>query len=192
MKPQAIYLDKYNGWYSVSDEAYYDEDETLEIDGQRVSKTSGSKVEWVEEKSYFFKLSSWEKKLLDFYITNPNFISPNSRRNEVINFVKKGLKDLSISRTTFYWGLKVPGQKDHVIYVWLDALTNYLSAVNFPNISDELYKDFWPADLHVIGKDILRFHAIYWPAFLLAADIKLPKLFLDTVGFCLIKKCQNH
>ena len=170
-----IYLDKYNGWYSVSDEAYYDEDETLEIDGQRVSKTSGSKVEWVEEKSYFFKLSSWEKKLLDFYITNPNFISPNSRRNEVINFVKKGLKDLSISRTTFYWGLKVPGQKDHVIYVWLDALTNYLSAVNFPNISDELYKDFWPADLHVIGKDILRFHAIYWPAFLLAAKIEPPK-----------------
>tara|TARA_B100001989_G_scaffold250505_1_gene227771 strand:+ start:187 stop:1725 length:1539 start_codon:yes stop_codon:yes gene_type:complete len=170
-----IYLDKYNGWYSVSDEAYYDEDETLEIDGQRVSKTSGSKVEWVEEKSYFFKLSSWEKKLLDFYKTNPNFISPHSRKNEVVNFVKKGLKDLSISRTTFSWGLKVPGQKDHVIYVWLDALTNYLSAVNFPNISDELYKDFWPADLHVIGKDILRFHAIYWPAFLLAADIKLPK-----------------
>jgi len=170
-----IYLDKYRGWYSVSDEAYYDEDEILDDNGSKKSKISGSKVEWVEEESYFFKLSAWSKKLLKFYEENPNFILPESRKNEVVNFVKKGLKDLSVSRTSFSWGIPVPGNKKHVIYVWLDALTNYISALNFPNTNDKLYKDFWPANVHIIGKDILRFHAIYWPAFLLAAKLKLPK-----------------
>tara|TARA_B100001123_G_scaffold412072_1_gene508923 strand:- start:2526 stop:4061 length:1536 start_codon:yes stop_codon:yes gene_type:complete len=170
-----IYLSKYKGWYSVSDEAYYNPDEVVEKNGKKVSTFSGSQVEWVEEESFFFKLSAWEKKLLDFYEKNDQFILPVSRRNEVINFVKSGLKDLSVSRTSFTWGIKVPNNNKHVIYVWLDALTNYLSALNFPNVDDKLYKDFWPASLHVIGKDILRFHAIYWPAFLLAAKIKPPK-----------------
>jgi len=170
-----IYLDKYSGWYSVSDEAYYDEEEVVDDNGSKKSKISGSKVEWVEEESYFFKLSDWGKKLLKFYEENPNFILPQSRKNEVINFVKKGLKDLSVSRTSFSWGIPVPSNKKHVIYVWLDALTNYISALNFPNTNDKLYKDFWPADVHIIGKDILRFHAIYWPAFLLAAKLKTPK-----------------
>ena len=169
-----IYLDKYSGWYSISDEAYYDKDEIIEIEGQKVAKDSGSKVDWVEEESYFFKLSSWSKKLLDHYKNNQDFILPISRRNEVVNFVEKGLIDLSISRTSFSWGIKVPKNKKHVIYVWLDALTNYLSALNYPNKDDELYKKFWPASVHIIGKDILRFHAIYWPAFLLAAKIPLP------------------
>ena len=170
-----IYLDKYSGWYSVSDEAYYDVEEIVDDNGTKKSKLSGSKVEWVEEESYFFKLSAWGEKLLNFYNENPNFILPTSRKNEVINFVKKGLKDLSVSRTSFSWGIQVPNNKKHVIYVWLDALTNYISALNFPNTNDKLYKDFWPADVHIIGKDILRFHAIYWPAFLLAAKLKPPK-----------------
>ncbi len=170
-----IYLDKYNGWYSVSDEAYYDEDEIEQIDGIKKSKTSGSTVEWVEEESYFFKLSNWSEKLLNFYKANPNFILPKSRKNEVISFVEKGLKDLSVSRTSFSWGIPVPKNEKHVIYVWLDALTNYLSAIDYPDTSSKIYKSFWPADLHVIGKDILRFHAIYWPAFLMAANIPLPK-----------------
>jgi methionyl-tRNA synthetase len=170
-----IYLSKYQGWYSVSDEAYYNTDEIVKKDGKSFSTFSGSEVEWVEEESFFFKLSAWEKKLLDFYEKNKNFILPNSRRNEVINFVKSGLKDLSISRTSFSWGIKVPDNDKHIIYVWLDALTNYLSALNFPQTQGEKYKKFWPADLHMIGKDILRFHAIFWPAFLLAAKIEPPK-----------------
>ena len=170
-----IYLDKYSGWYSVSDEAYYDEDEIEVKEGLKISKISGSKVEWVEEESFFFKLSSFQNKLLDHYKKNEDFILPQSRRNEVISFVEKGLKDLSISRTSFSWGIPVPENKKHVIYVWLDALTNYLSALNFPNTDDIKYKSFWPADVHIIGKDILRFHAIYWPAFLLAANLPLPK-----------------
>ena len=170
-----IYLDKYKGWYSVSDEAYYDDDEIEDKDGSKIAKSSGSKVEWVEEESYFFKLSSWSKKLIDHYKSNPRFILPLSRNNEVIKFVEKGLKDLSVSRTSFSWGIPVPKNKKHVIYVWLDALTNYLSALNYPDTSSNLYKEFWPADLHVIGKDILRFHAIYWPAFLMAAKLPLPK-----------------
>ena len=170
-----IYLDKYSGWYSVSDEAYYDEDEIEEKDGIKTSKISGSTVEWVEEESYFFKLSAWQKRLLDYFEKNKEFILPKSRRNEVIKFVEKGLKDLSISRTSFSWGIPVPENKKHVIYVWLDALTNYLSAINFPNTNDKKYKSFWPADVHIIGKDILRFHAVYWPAFLLAAKLPLPK-----------------
>ena len=174
VKSGDIYLSKYKGWYSISDEAYYASDEIVDKDGKKFSTFSGSVVEWVEEDSFFFKLSSWEKKLLEFYEKNEKFILPISRRNEVINFVKSGLKDLSVSRTSFTWGIKVPNNDKHVIYVWLDALTNYLSALNFPNTNDVLYKNFWPASLHVIGKDILRFHAIYWPAFLLAADIKPP------------------
>ncbi len=175
VKSGDIYLDKYKGWYSVSDEAYYDDDEIDEINEIKVSKLSGSKVEWVEEESYFFKLSAWSQKLLEHYQSNPNFILPSSRNNEVVKFVEKGLKDLSVSRTSFTWGIPVPKNQKHVIYVWLDALTNYLSALNYPDTSSKLYKNYWPADLHIIGKDILRFHAIYWPAFLMAAKIPLPK-----------------
>ncbi len=170
-----IYLDKYSGWYSVSDEAFYDDDEIEDKDAYKIAKSSGSKVEWVEEESYFFKLSNWSNKLLEFYKNNPNFILPVSRKNEVIKFVEKGLKDLSISRTSFTWGIPVPKNNKHIIYVWLDALTNYISALNFPDIKNEKYKNFWPADLHIIGKDILRFHAVFWPAFLLAAKLPLPK-----------------
>jgi len=169
-----IYLSKYKGWYSVSDEAYYSSDEISKQNGKNIAKLSGSTVEWVEEESFFFKLSAWGDKLLDFYEKNEKFILPISRRNEVINFVKSGLNDLSVSRTSFSWGIKVPGNDKHVIYVWLDALTNYLSALNYPKKNNQLYKDYWPASVHVIGKDILRFHAIYWPAFLLAAKITPP------------------
>ena len=170
-----IYLSKYSGWYSVSDEAFYNENEIETKDGEKVSVNSGSRVEWVEEESYFFKLSKWQDKLLDYYEKNPNFILPQSRKNEVVSFVKSGLRDLSVSRKSFSWGIKVPSNEEHVIYVWLDALTNYISALKYPDISNELYNNFWPADVHIIGKDILRFHAIYWPAFLLAAKIPLPK-----------------
>ncbi len=170
-----IYLSKYSGWYSVSDEAFYSEDEIQEIDNKKTAKTSGSIVEWIEEESYFFRLSKWQEPLLKFYSENPKFILPESRKNEVISFVKSGLKDLSVSRKSFSWGIKVPSNKDHVIYVWLDALTNYLSALNYPHTNNDLYKNYWPADLHLIGKDILRFHAVYWPAFLLAANIPPPK-----------------
>ena len=174
-KNDDIYLSKYSGWYSVSDEAFYNEDEIEDLDNKKVAISSKSPVEWVDEESYFFRLSKWEKPLLEFYEKNPDFISPASRKNEVISFVKSGLKDLSVSRKSFSWGIKVPNDDDHVIYVWLDALTNYISALNYPNKDDELYKKFWPASVHLIGKDILRFHAIYWPAFLLAAKITPPK-----------------
>ena len=170
-KNEQIYLSKYAGWYSISDEAYYSEEEIDDTDGQKFSKSSGSKVEWMEEESFFFKLSEWQKPLLKFYQDNPNFIQPESRRNEVINFVESGLKDLSISRTTFKWGIPVPNNSKHIMYVWLDALTNYISATNF----FDNHNNFWPADVHIIGKDILRFHAVYWPAFLMAAKIPLPK-----------------
>ncbi len=174
-KNDDIYLSKYSGWYSVSDEAFYNEDEIEDLDNEKVAISSKSPVEWVDEESYFFRLSKWEKPLLDLYENNPDFISPVSRRNEVISFVKSGLKDLSVSRKSFSWGIKVPNDGQHVIYVWLDALTNYISALNYPNKNDELYKKFWPASIHLIGKDILRFHAVYWPAFLLAAKIVPPK-----------------
>ena len=174
-KKEEIYLSKYSGWYSVSDEAFYNEDEIEDLDGKKISQSSGSQVEWVEEESYFFKLSKWQEPLLKFYSENPKFILPESRKNEVISFVKSGLKDLSVSRKSFSWGIKVPSNKEHVIYVWLDALTNYLSALNYPKETEKLYKDFWPANIHIIGKDILRFHAVYWPAFLLAAGIKPPQ-----------------
>ena len=174
-KNNDIYLSKYSGWYSISDEAFYSEDEIIEKDGINKAESSGSPVEWIEEESYFFRLSKWQDKLLDYYEKNPDFISPKTRKNEVVSFVKSGLKDLSISRKAFSWGIKVPNNSDHVIYVWLDALTNYISALNYPDINDELFKNFWPASVHLIGKDILRFHAVYWPAFLMAAKIPLPE-----------------
>ena len=172
-KNDQIYLDKYKGWYSISDESYFNDDE-ISIDKKTKKKVapSGHEVQWVEEESYFFKLSKWQGKLLDYYQKNPDFIGPESRKNEVISFVKNGLKDLSISRTTFSWGIQVPNNAKHVMYVWLDALINYLSAIGYP---DKKYKKFWPANVHIIGKDIIRFHAVYWPAFLLAADIEPPK-----------------
>ena len=174
-KNDDIYLSKYSGWYSVSDEAFYTDDEIEEINGQKQSIVSKSSVKWMDEESYFFRLSKWQKPLLEYYKNNPNFISPQSRKNEVISFVKNGLKDLSISRKSFSWGIKVPDNKEHVIYVWLDALTNYISALDYPDTNSSLFKKFWPASIHLIGKDILRFHAVYWPAFLLAAKIDLPK-----------------
>ncbi len=174
-KNDDIYLSNYSGWYSVSDEAFYNEDEIEEIERKKIAKLSKSTVEWIEEESYFFRLSKWQKPLLEFYDNNPDFILPESRKNEVISFVKSGLKDLSVSRKTFTWGIPVPSNDKHIIYVWLDALTNYLSALNYPDTNNELFKKFWPASIHLIGKDILRFHAVYWPAFLLAAKIELPK-----------------
>ena len=174
-KNNDIYLSKYAGWYSVSDEAFYAEDEIVEKNGIKIAESSGSLVEWIEEESYFFRLSKWQDKLLDYYEKNSEFISPLSRKNEVVSFVKSGLKDLSISRKAFSWGIKVPNNPDHVIYVWLDALTNYISALNYPDVEDKLFKKFWPASVHLIGKDILRFHAVYWPAFLMAAKIPLPE-----------------
>ena len=173
-KNDDIYLSKYSGWYSVSDEAFYNEDEIIDKEGIKLAEASGSQVEWIEEESYFFRLSKWQDKLLDYYEKNPDFILPKSRKNEVISFVKSGLKDLSISRKAFSWGIKVPNNPDHVIYVWLDALTNYISALNYPDTNNSLFKKFWPASVHLIGKDILRFHAVYWPAFLMAAKIPLP------------------
>ncbi|MDR3326141.1 MAG: methionine--tRNA ligase [Rhodospirillaceae bacterium] len=169
-----VYLDKYCGWYSVRDESFWSETEIkFGINGEKLAPT-GSTVEWIEEPSYFFKLSSWQDRLLDFYEANPNFIAPSSRKNEVLSFVKSGLKDLSISRTGLTWGIQVPDNSNHIIYVWLDALINYITAVGYPEITDD-YKKYWPVDLNVIGKDILRFHAVYWPAFLMAIDLPLPK-----------------
>ena len=170
-----IYIDKYGGWYSIIDETFINEDEINEGPDKSKIGPSGDKLEWVEEPSYFFKLSKWTQKLLDFYDNNPNFIKPKSRRNEVINFVKQGLNDLSISRKRLKWGIQVPNDKDHVMYVWLDALTNYLTGIEYPNISNKNFKLFWPADFHVIGKDIIRFHAVYWPAFLMSAGLEPPK-----------------
>lgn len=168
-----IYKDTYAGWYSVRDEAYYQESETeLRDDGIRYGP-QGSPVEWVEEDSYFFRLSAYQERLLELYENHPEFIGPSSRRNEVVAFVKSGLKDLSMSRTTFDWGIKVPDDEGHVMYVWVDALTNYITALGYPDTSDALWK-YWPA-VHIIGKDIIRFHSVYWPAFLLSAGIELPK-----------------
>ncbi|MBS27484.1 MAG: methionine--tRNA ligase [Alphaproteobacteria bacterium] len=170
-----IYLGSYAGWYAVRDEAFYAESELEENeDGQKVAPT-GAEVEWVEEPSYFFNLSEWQQPLLDFYAANPDFIGPETRRNEVVSFVEGGLKDLSISRTSFKWGVPVPDDPDHIMYVWLDALTNYLTAVGYPDEKNPDYSKYWPADLHMVGKDIVRFHAVYWPAFLMAAGLPLPK-----------------
>src|SRR3954453_5694473 len=170
-----IYLSKYAGWYSVRDEAYYDESETrLDQHGTRVG-LQGTPVEWVEEESYFFKLSAYQEKLLDLYARVPDFVLPKERLNEVASFVRGGLNDLSVSRTTFDWGVKVPGDPKHVMYVWVDALTNYITAAGYPDTDSAKFKRYWPADLHVIGKDIVRFHAVYWPAFLMSAGIEVPR-----------------
>jgi len=170
-----IYLDSYAGWYAVRDEAFYAENELSEGEGGKKIAPSGAEVEWVEEPSYFFKLSEWQERLLEFYDANPDFIAPKSRRNEVLSFVKGGLQDLSVSRTSFRWGVPVPGDDAHIMYVWLDALTNYITAVGFPETETGEYAHYWPADLHMVGKDILRFHAVYWPAFLMAAGLAPPK-----------------
>ncbi|MEE9194684.1 MAG: methionine--tRNA ligase, partial [Alphaproteobacteria bacterium] len=172
-----IYLGTYAGWYSVRDEAFFNESELIKGEnGKLIAPTgTGAEVEWVEEPSYFFRLAAWQDRLLEFYDQNPDFIAPESRRNEVMSFVKGGLRDLSVSRTSFKWGVKVPDDPDHIMYVWLDALTNYLTAVGFPDTETDMYSNYWPADLHMVGKDILRFHAVYWPAFLMAADLAPPK-----------------
>jgi methionyl-tRNA synthetase len=170
-----IYLGKYAGWYAVRDEAFHGEEELTAGPGGKKLAPSGAEVEWVEEPSYFFRLSKWQEPLLRFYEANPDFVAPTSRRNEVISFVKAGLSDLSISRTSFTWGVPVPDDPAHIMYVWLDALTNYITAVGYPDTESDDYRAFWPADLHMVGKDILRFHAIYWPAFLMGAGLEPPQ-----------------
>lgn len=170
-----IYPGTYAGWYSVRDEAFYDEKETtLNGDGVRIGP-QGTPVEWTEEVTYFFKLSEYQDKLLAHYESNEGFIGPKTKRNEIMRFVEGGLRDLSISRTTFDWGIKVPGHDEHIMYVWVDALTNYITGVGFPDDKGDSFQKYWPADVHIIGKDILRFHAVYWPAFLMSAGIDLPK-----------------
>jgi methionyl-tRNA synthetase len=170
-----IYLDKYSGWYSVRDEAFYDEHETTPNDkGERIGP-QGTPVEWVEEESYFFRLSAYQDKLLDLYERHPDFVLPKERLNEVASFVRRGLQDLSISRTTFDWGIPVPDDPRHIMYVWVDALTNYITAVGYPDETNPKFRRYWPADLHVIGKDIVRFHAVYWPAFLMSAGLAVPR-----------------
>ncbi len=170
-----LYRDRYEGWYSVRDEAYYAEGELLEGEGKTRLSPQGTPVEWTVEESWFFRLSSYQEKLLELYADRPEFIQPDSRRNEVIRFVEGGLNDLSISRTSFDWGVQVPGDASHVMYVWIDALTNYLSGLGFPGDDKGLMAKYWPANVHLIGKDIVRFHAVYWPAFLLSAGIELPR-----------------
>jgi methionyl-tRNA synthetase len=169
-----LYLDRYEGWYSVRDEAFYEEKELIDGEGRTHLSPQGTPVEWTVEESWFFKLSNYEKRLLELYEKQPDFIRPDSRRNEVMRFVEGGLRDLSISRTSFDWGVKVPGSPDHVMYVWVDALTNYLTGLGYPDATGDMTK-FWPASLHLIGKDIVRFHAVYWPAFLMSAGLPLPK-----------------
>jgi len=170
-----IYLDKYAGWYSVRDEAYYDEKELTDgPNGQKLSP-QGTPVEWVEEESYFFRLSAFQDKLLAHYEAHPEFIGPETRANEAKSFVRGGLQDLSVSRTTFDWGVPVPGDPKHIMYVWVDALTNYITGVGFPDETSQSFQKFWPADAHIIGKDIIRFHAVYWPAFLMSAGVALPR-----------------
>ena len=170
-----IYLDKYAGWYSVRQEAYFDEGETtVGTDGIR-REPLGSPVEWTEEKTYFFRLSAYQDRLLELYARVPDFVLPRERLNEVVSFVRGGLQDLSISRTTFDWGIKVPGDPSHVMYVWLDALTNYITAAGYPDVDGASFRRYWPANLHMTGKDILRFHAVYWPAFLMSAGVAVPQ-----------------
>ena len=169
-----LYLDRYEGWYSVRDEAFYEEKELVEGEGGVKLSPQATPVEWTVEESWFFKLSKYEKPLLELYENQPDFIRPESRRNEIVRFVEGGLRDLSISRTSFDWGVKVPGSPDHVMYVWVDALTNYLTGLGYPDMDGDMAK-YWPASLHLIGKDIVRFHAVYWPAFLMSAGLPLPK-----------------
>jgi methionyl-tRNA synthetase len=182
-----IYLDKYSGWYSVRDEAYFQEDElTINAEGQKLSPT-GAPVTWMEEESYFFRLSAYQDRLLQLYESAPNFIGPDARRNEVVSFVKSGLRDLSVSRTSFSWGIPVPDDTRHVMYVWVDALSNYITALGYPAMDGKM-AEFWPCDVHMIGKDITRFHAVYWPAFLMSAGLPLPHTALFIIA---AKKCQN-
>ena len=169
-----LYLGRYEGWYSVRDEAYYDDSELIAGEGGEKLSPQGTPVEWTVEESWFFKLSAYQQKLLDLYAEQPTFIQPESRRNEVLRFVEGGLSDLSISRTSFDWGVPVPGSPGHVMYVWLDALTNYITGLGYPD-DTELWRRYWPADLHLIGKDVVRFHTVYWPAFLMSAGLELPK-----------------
>ena len=169
-----LYLGRYEGWYSVRDEAFYDESELSGGEGEQKLSPQGTPVEWTVEESWFFRLSSYQQKLLDHYAANPDFIRPDSRRNEVLRFVEGGLQDLSISRTSFDWGIPVPDSPGHVMYVWLDALTNYITGVGYPDGGPD-WERYWPADVHLIGKDVVRFHAVYWPAFLMSAGIALPK-----------------
>lgn len=169
-----LYLGRYEGWYSVRDEAYYDESELIVGEGEEKLSPQGTPVEWTVEESWFFKLSAYQQKLLDYYTANPEFIRPETRRNEIVRFVEGGLSDLSVSRTSFDWGVKVPGSPGHVMYVWLDALTNYLTGLGYPE-DTELWRRYWPANIHLIGKDVVRFHAVYWPAFLMSAGIQLPQ-----------------
>ena len=169
-----LYLDRYEGWYSVRDEAFYDEDElTISEGGEKVSP-QGTPVEWTAEETWFFRLSKYQEPLLQLYRENPEFIRPESRRNEVLRFVEAGLKDLSVSRTSFDWGVPVPGSPGHVMYVWVDALTTYMTGVGYPDLEGEFAR-YWPANLHLIGKDIVRFHTVYWPAFLMSAKLPLPR-----------------
>ncbi|MDA0250492.1 MAG: methionine--tRNA ligase [Actinomycetota bacterium] len=171
-----IYLDTYSGWYSVRDERFFTEAETcVDADGTRVAAETGTPVTWTEEQTYFFRLSAYAEPLLAHYAEHPEFIAPEVRRNEVVSFVSGGLRDLSISRTSFTWGVPVPNDPAHVMYVWVDALTNYLTGAGYPDTSSSLYRRYWPADLHMIGKDIIRFHTVYWPAFLMSARIPLPR-----------------
>lgn len=170
-----IYLGTYSGWYSVRDERFFAEDETEVREAGRFAIETGTPVTWTEEQTYFFRLSQYTERLLAHYEAHPEFIGPDVRRNEIVSFVSGGLKDLSISRTTFDWGVPVPDHPDHVMYVWVDALTNYLTGVGFPDTSSEAFAKYWPANLHMIGKDIIRFHAVYWPAFLMSAGIALPE-----------------
>lgn len=192
-----IYLSKYEGWYSVRDEAYYGEDDTVvKEDGARYTKETDTPVTWTAEESYFFRLSNYQDKLLALYEAQPEFGAPQYRFNEVISFVKRGLEDLSISRTTFDWGVPVPGNDKHVMYVWVDALTNYLTGAGYPDVESESFRRYWPADVHIIGKDISRFHAIYWPAFLMSAGLELPKRimihgFLNNNGVKMSKSLGN-
>lgn len=177
VKRGEIYLGKYAGWYSVRDEAFFAEKELIKGEGGKLLAPTGTgaEVEWVEEPSYFFRLSAWGDRLLKFYDENPDFIAPDSRRNEVISFVKGGLQDLSVSRTTFTWGVPVPDDPAHVMYVWIDALTNYITAAGYPDEQSKAFTKYWPANIHMVGKDILRFHAVYWPAFLMGAGVAPPQ-----------------
>jgi methionyl-tRNA synthetase len=169
-----LYLDRYEGWYSVRDEAFYDESELIDGEGGEKVSPQGTPVEWTTEETWFFRLSNYQQKLLDLYAAHPEFIQPESRRNEVMRFVEGGLKDLSVSRTSFDWGVPVPGSPGHVMYVWVDALTTYMTGVGFPDRGGD-WARYWPADVHLIGKDIVRFHAVYWPAFLMSAELPVPK-----------------
>ena len=188
MEADDLYLDRYEGWYSVRDEAFYDESE-LTGEGDDRRSPQGTPVEWTAEETWFFRLSKYQDALLALYRDNPDFIQPESRRNEVLRFVEGGLRDLSVSRTSFDWGVKVPGSPDHVMYVWVDALTTYMTAVGYPDTKGD-YAKYWPADVHLIGKDIVRFHAVYWPAFLMSAKLPLPKQVYGH-GFILAKSGEK-